>query len=352
MASLISSANLIALTDRLGVAWDHVNNRIGESGEETAPVAGTLQEQLLSLMDDVVLGLNEVDQTVDLLTPAKNALYACNRAGMLNTLSPIINAIETHCQRRGAATDSTIISLNTYLQYLNTTRFSALLAPEFSDFWFALKAARLSYKGVYAPAWHPNIVSGVSANGFALRAVGGSFTAGTALDTAKYSEVDLIAEVTVAFADGVAVPTLSLTGVDHTGAAMTWTGSFAVNNPAATISTTLNGALTAGNGKKATVALASGTGIIAGSVLRINSGGPNDEYVVVESISTNDIVTFFRKNHATGEAVICQTPLLLTPGTGGRKCVSISAMTINISSHTAGTVRITGKQPRVMQHGS
>lgn len=349
--SIISSANLIALTDRLGVAYDHLSSVVGEASELASPVAGTVQEQLVSAMQDVVLGLSDFDQVNDLARPLRAAQLGTNRAAVANLMQPALDAIENHCKKEGTATSASIVSLTTYLDYLNTTRFSAMLAPEFSDLWYATKALRLSKKGVYAPAWHPSIVSGLSANGFGARAVGGSFTAGTALSS-SYSEVDLIAEVTVDFADGDAAPAITVTGIDHTGASMTWTGTLGSNNPTAAVATTLGEALTAARGKKDTVTLASGTGVIAGSVLRINASGPNEEYVVVESVSTDDVVTFIRKNHASGEAVAFNRPLLLTPGTGGRKCASISNIVLTISNHTAGTVRIVGKQPRVPQHGS
>lgn len=343
--SIITQANLRTLTDKLANVWDRLKPYVGSLANVAAPVAGTGQYAAKGA-NDTVLGTADYDPILDMGAAAYAFWQGYNAEGITQArFRSMLDSINNHMSRKGPGVDSSITSLSAAMTYYNTTAFTSLLSPAFGDLWYAVYGVRLPAAGLFHPAIHPTYDSTVSANGMGLRAVGGSFTAGTAASYTLYEEVTPLLEVTVDFASGGAAPVISVAGTDHTGAtSTTWDVTLGSNNPTAAVSTTTSEAITAQD--RQTITLASGTGIVAGSVLTINAGLDDEEVIVVESVSGADIVAVFNKAHDSGAAVTGKTTVALTPSVAGRRLRSVSGITITISSHSAGTVRVVGKMDR------
>lgn len=345
--ALISVANLKILTDKLAYLYDDWRTLIGvHSGSS---VAGTSRKLMDNLLDFIVSDLNDYQQQSDMAAQVYAQGLKTNRKDIAKAiLQTVLGAIQDHMGLRGSSVSATITDLSTYLTYYNGTgdvAYSSMLHPVFGDLWYDVYAARLPAAGLFHPGIHPSLDSTYT-NGFGTRAVGGSYTDGSAYEsTPLYSALTPLLEITTSFADGGAAPVIAVAGTDDTGAtSTTWDVTLGSNNPTASVSTTTSEAITAMT--RDTITLGSGTGIIAGSVLTINSGEDDEEVIVVESISTDDITAVFKKAHASGAAVTGKTTVALTPSVAGRRLRNASNITITISSHSAGTVRVVGKQER------
>jgi hypothetical protein len=220
-----------------------------------------------------------------------------------------------------------------------------MLHPVFGDLWYDIYASRLPDEGLFHPGVHPYLDATNYANGFGTRAVGGAFADGASYEsTPLYSELEPMLEVIVNFSGGGAPPTFTVAGTDNTGAALNWTATGGSNNPEAAVSTTITPALNAMG--RQTFAVASASGIVIGSTLKINAGLTDEEVIVVENVSGTDITAVCMKAHGAGAALTGFTTLALTPATAGRRIRDVTGITIGITAHTAGAVRVVGKQQR------
>lgn len=348
--SLVTANTVLTMTDHLANMWNKILPHFGRRSAQTAPVAGTFQYAADALLDQITV-LGDYDQQNALLQPAYTLLTKANQEVAVGILSPIIASLNDHFSAKGSSVDSTIIDLSTFLTYYNGgsggSAYANMVVPEFGDLYYALFNTRLPDEGVMAPAIHPDWVTSASAYGMGSRAVGGSYNDGDAVNTTLYSAVQPLIEVTASFTTGTQPADISIAGTDDTGAnTTTWTVTLDSNNTATAVSTTITPACTAQ--ARQTVAVASLSGIIAGSVMKVNAGLVDYEPIIVESIDANatTITAVFQLAHSGGAALTGKRTYATTPSTGTRRCRNVSGITITTYSHSAGTVRVIGKQAR------
>lgn len=345
--SLISTTNLQKLTDKLAFLYDRL--RVSDGIHTGSAVAGTnryLAEQMLTLLTTTV---DDYQQQQDMATAVYTLSTKMNRKDTARQFFlPVISAINDHLSQRGSSVAAAIVDLPSYLTYYNGggggAAYSALFHPVLGELYYDILSSRLPDEGLFHPGIHPYLDSTYS-NGMGVRAVGGSLTDGAAYEsTPLYCEVEPLAEVIVAFSGGGSAPTLTVAGTDNTGASLNWTATLTGNNPAAAVSTTITPALNAMD--RQTFAVASATGIIVGSVLKINSGLIDEETIIVEAVSGTDVTAVVKLAHSAGAALTGFQTYALTPATAGRRMRDLTGITIGIGTHSAGTVRIVGKQER------
>jgi hypothetical protein len=346
--SLISVANLQLLTDKLAALYDRWRVEFGVSTGN--PVAGTdryLADHALTVLTTTV---DDYQQQYDMSQQFYTLATKCNRKDTARLhLTSVLASIEDHMSQRGSSVAASIVSLATFLSYYNGgsggSAYSSMLHPVFGDLWYDIYASRLPDEGLFHPGVHPYLDATNYANGFGTRAVGGAFADGASYEsTPLYSELEPMLEVIVNFSGGDAPPTFTVAGTDNTGAALNWTATGGSNNPEAAVSTTITPALNAMG--RQTFAVASASGIVIGSTLKINAGLTDEEVIVVENVSGTDITAVCMKAHGAGAALTGFTTLALTPATAGRRIRDVTGITIGITAHTAGAVRVVGKQQR------
>lgn len=129
---------------------------------------------------------------------------------------------------------------------------------------------------------------------------------------------------------------------------MTWTLTIGTDNPVTAVSTTITPAITYPGLQ--TVAVASATGIIVGSVLRIQPVSTllADDVVTVLAISGTDITARFGQAHLAGAAVTGKTTYLPTAAISGRRLIAIEDISITAADVTAGAIRVVGKQDQLL----
>lgn len=156
-------------------------------------------------------------------------------------------------------------------------------------------------------------------------------------------------EVQTNFSGGSAAPTVTFDGTDAEGNSITWTATVTGgNNPTAAVSTTLSAdVLTAA--ARVTVQVGSLSGIVAGSVLIVSEGLVDEERILVESIDSGatTITAVFLRNHDSGATLTGFRTFTATPGTAGRRVRTVTAITIGVTGHTTGQVRVTGVPDRI-----
>lgn len=345
---LISSANLLAVCDNMGAVRRLLKPVLGEAANVSSPVLGTCQSAMDKMLTLVVASSDNYNMQQDLNQTFYNARAAADIESVQSSiLRTALQALSDHCNQQGSTVDASIIDLSTYLTYLNTTAHSALVTPDFADLWYGIFNSRLPVAGVMSPCLHPTFDSTVSAYGMGSNAVGGSYNDGDAVDTTYYSAVSPILEVTADFTSGSGAPAFSVAGTDHTGVGTTvWTVTAGTNNPASAIAPTITPAITDVETRQ-TVALSSTTGVVIGSVLVVDSGGTNEEVIIVENVSGSDITAVFKKTHSAGATATGKYSMALTPSVASRRLRNASGLTITAASHATGTVRIIGTQDRV-----
>lgn len=349
---LITTANLDTFCDKLCWVWARIKPHMGLVANQSSPVQGTAQYFMNDLLNLIVATADDFQQQQDMGSDLYSALTNMNIEKFANNhLKTALQTLNDHINDRGSSVDSSIQTLDTFLAYYNGgsggAKFANLQVPELTDLWNACFGANLDDAGIMAPAIHPNVVSGASANGMGLRAVGVSFADGDDVNTTLYSPNAPKLEVTVDFAGGGSAPVISVAGTDDTGATdTTWDVTLGSNNPTAAVSTTLTPAVTT-IGRQTLVAVGSATGIVIGSVLGINAGEDDEEYVIVENVSGSTITFVAAKTHSAGAALTGFTTVALTPSVSSRRPVSLSGITITTAGHTAGTVRVISVPERV-----
>lgn len=344
MATLISSADFLAILDSATAIYEKELAAYGSDDDVAAPVAGTIQNLAENLVSTVTSSLDNIQQVIDLAQATKDFFAVANVEQACQRIKPLVSALNTHIATQGPLTSSSITGIDTYLQYLNSTPFTALAPPNYRALHLALFGSAIDNAGVMKSAIHPTWDSAVSANGIGKRAVGGAYTAGTTPNIADYSETVPLIEVTTLFADGGSAPSVSIAGVDHLGATTTWAATLTGSNPPAAVSTTFTEAITAQS--RQVIPVASATGIVRGSVLTVDAGTEDEEVIIVEAIDTLDVTAVFQKAHDDNAAVTGYSTYVPTPA-GGARIRTITSITITIDGHTAGEVRVVGRQDRV-----
>ena len=352
--SLITAANVQSFTDKFAAVYNLLLAAADTSANLASPVLGTVQSEI-SLLQTLVLGLNDFEQENDLLLPVNTALGKSPVEKLMGFLQPVLGSLNDHLATRGKEVNASIVDLPSFLTYYNGgsggSKFANMLTPEMQTIYgVLLNNQTLPVAGVMSPAIQPDYRAAASAHGLADKVVGGSFTAGDAVDTTKYSEVIPVLEVITTITGGTGTISATLTGVDDQGNAATWgpvvlTGG---NNPVAALSgITITPAVTAFS--RQTVAFSSTTGIVIGSVLTINKGLPDQEVIVVEGVSGSNVTAVFKKAHAGSATVDGWTSTAAGAASTGasRRCRSISAITYTLNGQSAGKVRVAGAQDRV-----
>jgi hypothetical protein len=312
-----------------------------------------VRKTIVNMLADMV-ALNDFEQEQDLSPPVNAALPRATAEAMFGWMTGLLQSLQTHCLTRGAEVAASIVGIPSFLSYYNGgsggAAFANRLVPESQAIWKALFASTaLPVAGVMSPALQPDLNS-TYANGMGKITIGGSFTAGSSVDTTQYSEVLPVVEVLTGFASGTGAITVSFTGTDDQGNAATWGPvSLTGNNPAGALSgVTVTPALNAQ--ARQTVALSGTTGIVTGSVLTINKNKPDQEVVVVESVGGGNITAVFKLAHTSGATVDGWNSYPAGNASTGasRRCRSVSGITFpTTNGQTTGVVRIAGAQDRV-----
>jgi hypothetical protein len=356
--ALISVANMNLYCDYLAAVYTQILGIAGTEDNLASPIDGTSQNEMLKLQN-LVLGLDEYEQEIDLLQGVNTGLNAIDVESMLTPLGSVITTLAGHIQTRGNEVNVSIIDIDAFLAYYNGggggSLFSSLLTPDFAFLSLAVVNTQPAATGIMSPALSPAYItpwqpSGTYPNGMGTKTVAGVYTQGALVNTNLYQCVLPVIEVLTTFASGSAAPTVTLTGTDDLGNAATWgpTTVTGGNNPASALSgITVTPAITT-TGRQ-TVALSSTTGIVPGSVLTINNTLVDSEIIIVEAVSGSNITAVFQKHHAGSATVTGVTSTVMgVASTGaGRRCAGISAITLGLSSHSVGAIRISGKQDRV-----
>lgn len=345
--AIISQANVLTATDRMARVRSNLVSQLGLAANLSSPVVGTVQKTLDDLLNLIVNDVDDYEQQNDLNQPFFNARAAGDIESVQATiLRAAVQALSDHCNQRGGAVDSSIIDLSTYFTYLNTTKFTALVVPEFATLWNDIFNSAIGAGNTMSPGLHPDLDSTVSANGMGSNTFADSYSDGDAVNTTLYSEVVPIIEITTSFSGGTAAPVFSIVGTDDTGVGTTtWDVTPGDTNPTSAITPTITPAVTAE--ARQTVALSATTGIVAGSVLTINSGSTDQEVIVVESVGGGNITAVFKKAHSAGANITGKTCYATTPSVASRRLRDATDLNITISSHSAGAARIIGIQDRV-----
>jgi hypothetical protein len=175
---------------------------------------------------------------------------------------------------------------------------------------------------------------------------GAVYVAGAAVN-ALYSACLLDLVITANWGGGAGAAVVTATGVDHTGAAMTWTFTVPQNVAAALSGQTITPAINAQ--VRQTVAMApNANGVVPGSWITLNNGLADQERVLVEVVAGANVTFVAQKAHLAGATVSGNYTIAGVPGTGGRRAVSISAIALTTpNSHTSGQCRVEGVQDRV-----
>lgn len=346
--SLISAARLLSITDKMGETWRQIKGVLDVSSA-SAPGTGSSRYPLYQALGELAVNSDDYFQQNDIseyIYSAYTNLLATALAQ--NGLASMCGAVDSHIAQQGSLVDSSIVGIDTFQAYYNGgsggAAFSSLLSPDFADLYYYAKAVTLAPAGVMSPAIHPSLDS-TATNGMATKTTGGSYTAGNSVNTVKYSAVAPVVEVIANFTGGAAAPVVTIAGTDDQGStSTTWSVTLDSSNPAAALSTTITPSVNAMS--RQTVAFSSASGVAIGSVLKINSGLVDEEYVVVENVAGSNITAVFRKAHGAGAAVTGNRSYATTPSVSGRRIRSVSGITLTLSSHSAGTVRVVGRLDR------
>jgi hypothetical protein len=349
MMPIISVANLQAYTDKLAASWELLKVPVGVATGN--PVAGT-HRNLMALLLAIPVNSGDVDVEADLNTVSQTVQAVANVAGTLGQLQPILGQLNNHCSYKGPALNASISSLASYLSYLNGgpgggAVFSALVHPSFADLYSALIKTNMPPAGLLSRAISPLADATSYPSGMGTVGVGVAYAAGAAVPTTYSAEVNVVAVVTTNFAGGTALPTLAIAGVDHTGATgTTWTPTFDGNNPASALAgVTITPAILAQ--ARQVVAASSISGIVAGSILVVNSGLPDQETIYVEAAGGGNITAVFQRAHGAGATLSGARTYACVPSVGGRRCRSVTGLTLGVTGHSAGALRVDGVQDRV-----
>ncbi len=345
---LLTDTYLKSSTDKLARIYGEFAYFVSPSVDPTLTTGTLLLAVANNLLAITVRDSDDYDVEADLNSGFRSVADALNAADICSTLFiTSLTGLNSHyaAQSDDGGLAEYLLATNNPTGLLNI--YSVLADAFFQDFWtytqgIALDAESVMHKPIH-PDWRGTSYTDSKAMG--QRAVGGAFADGYACDSA-YGAVKPTIEVTANFSGGGAAPTVVIAGTDAEGAAITWTATVTGgNNPVSAVSTTITPAVVTA-AARLTVALGATTGIVAGSVLTVSAGLVDEEKILVESVGGGSITAVFMKNHAAGAAITGKTTFVTTPSTAGSRLRDVTDITIGITGHAAGTIRVTGLPER------
>jgi hypothetical protein len=344
--ALITAPNMQQWTDYLAAVYDLELAQTGSSSGSV--VAGTARNEANKLLTFTV-GLADIDQETDLNLAANAFATGVNVESFFQQFQNVVAQLDQHCLLRGnKVVGSGIIDVPSFLTYYNGgsggALFSAMLTPSFAAIYLLTRARNLPAAGVLQPAINPT--NGAASGMGTFNVAGAVYVAGAAVN-ALYSACLLDLVITANWGGGAGAAVVTATGVDHTGAAMTWTFTVPQNVAAALSGQTITPAINAQ--VRQTVAMApNANGVVPGSWITLNNGLADQERVLVEVVAGANVTFVAQKAHLAGATVSGNYTIAGVPGTGGRRAVSISAIALTTpNSHTSGQCRVEGVQDRV-----
>lgn len=346
---LLTDTLMKSATDKLARIYAEFASFVTPSADLTLVTGTLLQAVANNLLAVTVAQSDSYEAERDLNAAFYNVAGKLNAAEIMSNLfTSSLTAINTHYRSESATAGFAAYLLATNNPTGRLATYVTLVDAWFQDFWTYTQGVALDVESVMSKPIHPDFRGAYYPDSKAMgqRAVGGAFSDGYACDAA-YGAVKPTVEVTTAFSGGAAPPTITVTGTDAEGNSVVHTATVTGgNNPTSAIATTITPAITTAAGRL-TVAVGSTTGIVAGSILKVNSGLVDEEVILVESIAAGPTITaVFLKNHSAGAALTGKNTFLTTPGTAGRRLRDVTAITIGTSGHAAGTVRVIGPPER------
>lgn len=351
MPTLLTDAQLESATDKLSRIYGEFAYFVTPSVDLTITTGTLLQAAGNQLLAITVADSDSYEVERDLNAAFYTVATELNAAEMMaNLYTTSITALNTHyaAESDEGGLAEYLLATNNPTEILNI--YVTLVDAFFQDFWTYVNGTALDVESVMTkpihPSWRGTDYTDVNAMG--SRTTAGAFVDGYAVDAA-YGGCNLTVEVVADFTGGGAAPTITATGTDAEGASVVWTATVTGgNNPTSAIATTITPAISTA-AARLTVVVASLTGIVAGSVLTVNAGLVDEEVILVESIAAGPvtITAVFLKNHGAGAALAGKRTFLTTPATATSRCRDVTTITIGITGHAAGEVRVTGLPERI-----
>jgi hypothetical protein len=347
---LLTDAGLIYETDKLARIYAEFALFASPSADPALFTGTLLQATANELLRYTVEDSDDFQIEADLNAAFKTVADSMNAASIMGGLfTSALTALNNHyaSQSDEGGLAEYLLAVNNPTGALN--EYNLLVDSYFQDFWTFVNGTEIDAESVMHPCIHPDWRGGLYPNAQAMgsRAVGGAFTDGYSCD-ASYGAVNIKVEVTTTFAGGGAPPTISVAGTDGEGNAITWTVNVTGgNNPVSAVATTITPAISTASARL-TVAVGSVTGMVAGSILMVNSGLEDEETIEVESIVGTDITAVFLRNHPAGAALTGRTTFTATPSVLTSRLRDVTGITITASGHAAGAVRVIGVPERAI----
>lgn len=330
---LISTTNLLLLTDKVAYLWDRLGPEFGSSARgSSAYLAARLLAGLMATED--------YDQVSSIGGSASDLVAACTVPSLgSDLLANLMQGLSAHVSALGGDLDPSVVDLPSLMTFLNLVPYSALLCSSFGDAWASVTGTSIPPAGLSQPSLHP-LLNAAAPSGLGLWSVGGGYAAG-AVPSTTYSPVVVCVEVTADFAGGSVHPVVTVAGVDDSGlATTTWSADLGANAPTSAVSTTITGAVLATS--RATVTLGSVAGVVVGSVLTVNAGLVDQEFISVEAVVGSTITAVFDAAHGAGAALTGRRTFSLTPSVSGARLESVTGVSAVSTGSTAGSVRVFG----------
>lgn len=317
-------------------------------------ITGVSMQARANVLENESVAANDYDIEGDFNKAFRTVAENISVTAMWGVTFPLtVSQYDAHCQDQGDTVDSTIVSLATYLDYYGLTadvpNYSLMIDPWFQDLWNFLSGELLPVQSVNPKPIHPDWrgTAYTSANAMGSIAWGGAFVDGYA-GPDDYGCVKLVVEVTTDFAGGASAPSFTVTGLDYNSDAQTWTGgATGATNPVSAVATTITPAVVGMT--RSTVAVASTTGVVAGSVMKVNAGLVDEEVILVEATGAGPTITaVFRKDHLAGAALTGKYSYILTSvGAPGSRAFDVNGFTFGATGHASGAVRVIGVPDRI-----
>jgi len=348
---LLTDTLLKATTDKLARIFGEFAFFVSPSNDPELFTGTLLQASANQLLRLTVEDSNDFNVEADLNADFKKVGDSMNANGIMAGLfTSALTALNNHyaAQSEDGNLAGYLLTTNNPTGSLNT--YTTLVDPFFQDFSTFTQGAALDAESVMPKVIHPNWrgTEYTDAKAMGNRAVGGAFADGYAANAAYGSVIPRV-EVTADFSGGATPVVITLDGTDGEGNAVVWTATVTGgNNPTSAVATTITPAVSTA-AARLTVVVASLSGIVAGSVLKVNAGLTDEETILVESIDAGavTITAVFLRNHTAGAALSGNRTFVTTPGTATSRLRDLSGITITVGTHAAGTVRVTGVPDRI-----
>lgn len=190
MATYHTAAQLNLISDKLTAAWLAAKGTAASGLGIGDNARGHGLELKVANLSDLIDGttdasFRDIEQQALIVAQTKAAYDAALLDSMFRSVLQRFYTAWSNMSANASGLSSTIVSLDTYLTYLNVThatKWQALCAPDFRDAFYAMAGAHPSVQNVYF-----EIVQGATyANALRKLVVGTGQTAGASVDTTKY----------------------------------------------------------------------------------------------------------------------------------------------------------------------